>query len=60
MCFFVGVFFVGSKKKNKSRRQTHTKTQEFCSEFQGRFFEAKKAKKGEKRRKRISLPRTFI
>jgi hypothetical protein len=49
------VFFVGSKKKKDDR---HTKTQEL---FGVPTTFAKKAKKGEKRRKRISLPHnTFL
>ena len=54
------VFFVGSKKKKRADDR-HTKTHERCCLFGVPTTFAKKAKKGEKRRKRISLSRdTFL
>ena len=54
--FSLDVFWL-AQKKNIRADDRDTQKRKRCSEFQR---DAKKAKKGEKRRKRISLPRTFI
>jgi hypothetical protein len=56
---FVGVFCCKKKKQEQTTDTRKHKRCVVCSEFQRLF--AKKAKKGEKRRKRISLPHnTFL
>jgi len=56
---FVGVFCWLKKKTRADDRQT--KTKEVCCSFGVPTTFEKKAKKGEKRRKRISLPHnTFL
>ena len=62
MCFLVGVFLCWFKKKNTRAEQTPRKHESFVcrSEFQGRFFEAKKGKKKKKKRRKRISHHTFI